>query len=145
MTAVLLALALVLPNAALTPGATRKLSQRTVCATKWGKDRRHVTEAMKREVAARYHVPRASIVGRGRGPCCEYDHLVSRELGGADVVANLWPQPWVEAVQKDALENWLHREVCAGRMRLAAAQHAIATDWPGALARKTSSRVLRRR
>jgi hypothetical protein len=84
---------------------------------------------MKRAVAARYHLPRASIVGRGRGPCCEFDHLISRELGGADVVENLWPQRWVEATQKDGLENWLHREVCAGRMTLKAAQHAIATDW----------------
>jgi hypothetical protein len=43
---------------------------------------------------------------------CEIDHLISRELGGADEVANLWPQsyggqPW-NAVLKDKLENRLH-------------------------------------
>lgn len=49
---------------------------------------------------------------------CEIDHLISRELGGADVMENLWPQayvtsPW-KAVLKDKLENQLHKEMCAG-------------------------------
>lgn len=33
---------------------------------------------------------------------------------------------------KDDLENYLNRAVCSGRTPLAAAQHAIATDWVGA-------------
>jgi hypothetical protein len=35
----------------------------------------------------------------------------------------------VGAKSKDAVENQLHREVCAGTMTLQDAQHTIATDW----------------
>src|SRR5436189_6394047 len=61
----------------------RPLTREQICATRWGVDRRFVTEAMKQEVARRAGIPRASIVGRGRGSCCEIDHIVPRELGGA--------------------------------------------------------------
>lgn len=128
----LLLLSVSLPNPSVTPGKAALFDQATVCSTKWGKDARHVTEAMKREVASAYGLRRGSIVGYGRGPCCEFDHLISRELGGSDDVLNLWPQPWAEAKQKDALENYLHREVCAGRMTLSDAQRAIASDWRAA-------------
>jgi hypothetical protein len=48
----------------------------------------------------------------------EIDHLISREFGGADEIANLWPQaygtsPW-NATLKDKLENRLNKEMCAG-------------------------------
>ena len=47
--------------------------------------------------------------------------------------ANLWPesfrtQPWNARV-KDQLENFLHAEVCAGRMPIEQAQREIAEDW----------------
>jgi hypothetical protein len=54
-------------------------------------------------------------------------------LGGApDDVANLWPEPWsgdANAHMKDAVENYLHDQVCRAGMPLADAQHQIATDW----------------
>lgn len=60
----------------------------------------------------------------------EEDHLISLELGGAPRdPLNLWPEPGASPNLKDATENRLHRAVCAGTMTLAAAQHAIATDW----------------
>jgi hypothetical protein len=118
-----------LPKPALTPGKDRGLSKVVICRTKWGKDARHVTEQMKQQVADAYGIPRASIVGQTSGPCCEFDHLVSREIGGADVVENLWPQPWTEAKKKDQLENLLHKLVCDGKVPLKTVQAAIATDW----------------
>ena len=50
------------------------------------------------------------------GKTCEIDHLIGRELGGADDVKNLWPEsyggaPW-NAHFKDKLENRLHIEMC---------------------------------
>ena len=123
---------LTLPNAAVTPGLTRGLDQKTVCSTKWGKDARHVTEAMKRQVAKNYGIDRKTIVAYGKGVCCEFDHLISRELGGADDVKNLWPQPWADAKKKDVLENWLHRQVCNGGLSLTVVQNDIATDWAAA-------------
>lgn len=122
-----------LPDKALTPGVVNpKITQAISCSTKWGLDHRFVTEAMKREVAASYHHARASVVAYGKGACCEFDHLISRELGGADDVKNLWPQPWASAKMKDQLENKLHALVCKGTITLATAQRAIADDWVAA-------------
>ena len=62
----------------------------------------------------------------------ELDHLISLELGGAPAdPRNLFPQPYSGrrgATDKDALENRLHSEVCAGSITLATAQHEI-LDW----------------
>jgi hypothetical protein len=61
------------------------------------------------------------------------DHLISLELGGADVAENLWPQSYDtvtwNAHTKDKLEDRLHALVCAGRLPLEQAQRDIATDW----------------
>jgi hypothetical protein len=109
----LLLLALTLPNLTVTPGVARPLTLKQVCSTKWGKDRRHVTDAMKTQVAKNYGLTRTDITASGKSPCCEIDHLVPRELGGADDVKNLWPQNWKEAHVKDQRENALHVLVCA--------------------------------
>lgn len=124
----------ILPNALLTPGVATALDAASICAIKWGSDRRHVTAAMKRQVFAAY-----GLTGNKDPFCqpkgCEIDHLIGRELGGADAIANLWPQsysgPW-NARLKDRLENRLRREVCAGRLPLSDAQRMIRTDWPAA-------------
>jgi hypothetical protein len=54
------------------------------------------------------------------------------EICAPSGVANLWPEPWTgdgNAHMKDAVENFLNREVCRRTMRLVDAQHQIATDW----------------
>ena len=65
--------------------------------------------------------------------CYEEDHLISLELGGAPKdPRNLWPEPYKPppgAKEKDTVENFLRREVCAGRLTLEEAQRRIATDW----------------
>jgi hypothetical protein len=124
------ALADPLPNLTLTPGVARSdLTTAQVCMTKWGKDTRAVTEAMKQQVFKFYGF---SILNHDPRCPCEIDHLISRELGGADDVRNLWPQsysgPW-NAHMKDRLENRLHKEVCEGKLPLAAAQQSIVADW----------------
>ena len=113
-----------LPDRRTTPGETVTISTRTLCATRWGKDVRHVTEAMKVAVCQQY-----AAKGKCPGPDYEIDHLISRELGGADTIKNLWPQPLKEARLKDTLENFLHRAVCGGAMTLEAAQRGIREDW----------------
>lgn len=62
----------------------------------------------------------------------EVDHLIPLELGGDNTIANLWPEaaePTPGFYQKDKVENFLHRQVCAGALGLADAQRQIATDW----------------
>lgn len=121
-----------LPDPTLTPGVVRPLSKAAICGTKWGKDRRHVTLAMKKQVFASYGIPWSQHAK------FEVDHKLPRELGGADDVANLWPQPWAgrwNAHLKDRLENKLHRLLCAGTITLTDAQTAISGDWVAAYAR----------
>jgi hypothetical protein len=121
-----------LPDHAKTPGVVAISDVTKVCGVKWGTDRRFVTESMKKQVAANYGIARNHLVGYGKGPCCEIDHLIPRELGGADDIRNLWAQPWKEAKQKDRLENRLHVLVCHGTLTLEQAQTAIRTDWTAA-------------
>jgi len=80
----------------------------------------------------------ASAAGYGyTGPLdvAEYDHLVPLELGGdPNDPANLWVEPpdnpnaTSTANTKDLLENKLNDLVCSGRLSLAAARQAIASD-----------------
>jgi len=125
------------PDLAKTPGLARAgLSVQKICTIKWGKDERHVTDAMKKAVFAAYGYsgyqdPRC--VADAHGKTCEIDHLVSRELGGADEVKNLWPEaygstPW-NAHLKDKLENRLHKEVCAKHITITQARSMIVNDW----------------
>lgn len=124
------------PDLHITPGSYRVgLSKAKICSIKWGKDERHVTVAMKKQAFGLYGYtgnddPKCVPAGKRH---CEIDHLVSRELGGADEVINLWPQaygtsPW-NAVLKDKLENRLHKEMCAGNITLKAARDMLVNDW----------------
>lgn len=124
------------PDPVLTPGVTRNISLAEVCATKWDRDARAVTSQMKREVFRSYglrgNYPVAWCHRDGHGRVFEIDHLVSRELGGADDVKNLWPECYsgeASATVKDKVENRLHKEVCAKHITLEEAQHDIRTDW----------------
>jgi hypothetical protein len=78
----------------------------------------------------------------GQTQTCELDHLISLELGGADTTDNIWPQCGPKDValserffkRKDAVENFLAKQVRDGKMSLADAQKGIATDWTQFLA-----------
>ncbi|MFG2951920.1 hypothetical protein [Streptomyces adustus] len=72
----------------------------------------------------------------------EYDHLISLQLGGdPNDARNLWVEPADPGHRKgsgvnnlkDPVETKLHTAVCSGKVTLAAAQQAIATDWTTAL------------
>jgi hypothetical protein len=116
------------PDLKLTPGVYRKsLTEDQICHIKWGLDKRHVTLAMKKKVFEEYGIPSS------RHSEFEVDHLISRELGGADDVRNLWPesyitQPW-NARRKDRLENYLHKLLCGHQITLAEARKEIIHDW----------------
>lgn len=61
------------------------------------------------------------------------DFLIAPQLGGAEDIRNLWPQPYRGRVWnarvKDALEERLHEMVCSGQLDLHTAQQDTATDW----------------
>ena len=129
-----------LPDRACTPGDI--LPEETadvVCSPTFRTDsvRDSVTSpSEKRRVYDMYDIPHP-LNNRGGNQACEIDHLVSLELGGADTMANLWPQcspgyaGWQGAGfrDKDRFENYLHRQVCSGNLSLGDAQFEISTDW----------------
>lgn len=119
-----------LPDPSCTPGSidpavTQATIRSTICRSGWtGKVRppESQTEHAKFEVA----YPAYHIASRVRS---ELDHLVPLELGGSNDITNLWPEAGSVPNPKDKVENALKHAVCDGKVRLVAAQNAIAADW----------------
>jgi hypothetical protein len=113
-------------SGAISPAVTQANIGSTICIrgyTRGVRPPESVTEAEKRASMAAYG---------DVGPLhdYEYDHLVPLELGGAtNDPRNLWPEPGRTPNPKDQLENRLREMVCAGELRLAAAQREIASNW----------------
>jgi hypothetical protein len=125
-----------LPDRACTPGAidpavTQQNIRSTICRSGYTTTVRPSESQTER---AKFHVAYLAYHLR-HSARSELDHLVSLELGGANDIANLWPEVGKLPNPKDKVENDLHRAVCAGKVLLAAAQQAIATDWTTAEAR----------
>jgi hypothetical protein len=125
-----------LPDPKCTPGAidpavTQANIHSTICRSGYTATVRPsaaATDKAKYNVAyVAYQVPHSA--------ASELDHLVSLEIGGANDIANLWPEVGKQPNPKDAVENALHKAVCSGTVTLAAAQQAIASDWETAEAR----------
>ena len=113
-----------MPNRQLTPGAIQSSDTAAICTPGWAEAHRDVSDATKDYVAREYAL--SSRFGY------EIDHLIPLELGGANSVPNLWPEPYGSAfgaTQKDGLEDYLHEQVCHHGLPLAAAQHEIAANW----------------
>jgi hypothetical protein len=109
------------PNPSLTPGATDpRVTQAdvasTICRRGYTSTVRNVATQTKHKVYVAYGISRAAQRGY------VIDHLVPLEVGGANDITNLWPEPKTDAKVKDTLENQMHAAVCAGTVSLAAAQ-----------------------
>lgn len=132
-----------LPDRNVTPGVadpnvTQDNISSTICVAGYSATVRpptEVTDAIKAQTMAAYGRP-------GVAADYELDHLISLELGGAPAdIKNLWPEATEKSGRvskgqgsetKDTLENRLHDAVCAGRITLAVAQQAEASDWVAA-------------
>jgi len=137
------------PDPTVTPGiANPDITQAnindTICSPNWS------TKTIRQPASyanTRKQQPLATSKFKDKTPShYEEDHFISLELGGHPRdPKNLWPEMWgtpatpltskgpfpphlVGAKAKDAVENALHREVCAGTLTLKEAQHIIATD-----------------
>ncbi|MCP2342775.1 hypothetical protein [Actinomadura rupiterrae] len=120
---------------ALNPAVTQANIHRTVCVAGYTKSIRPpvaYTNALKRRQIAEYGYANTD------PSAYEEDHFIPLSLGGAPRdPKNLWPEPGSSPNPKDAVEFKLYKALCAGRITLAAAQHAIATDWT------TAGRIVR--
>lgn len=116
-----------LPDSACTPGALMaNVTVSQICQSGYASSVRNVPTSEKDQVYAEYGIA-SHYAGQ-----YEVDHLVSLELGGSNDISNLWPElasPTPGFHQKDQVENYLHTQVCSGKMDLAQAQLDIATDW----------------
>jgi hypothetical protein len=126
-----------LPDPTRTPGATNLAVTQadistTICVSGWTATVRppssYTTALKERQLATGYAYHHDMSTGD-----YEEDHLISLELGGSPASElNLWPEPYTGADGarvKDQVENTLQSMVCAGSIRLATAQHAIAANW----------------
>ncbi len=121
-----------LPNRSITPGAGG-LSLAAICpSVSAALEARRPGTAIKDEVYAEYGI------AAGQRHRYRIDHLVPLELDGSNSIRNLWPQLIGASEAKDRLEETLHSMVCAGRITLAGAQHAIMTNWARAYQRYVS-------
>jgi hypothetical protein len=138
------------PDPALTPGATNpQLTQatidQTICNPNWS------TKSIRPPVSYTNNLKKQQLAApryQDKTPAhYEEDHLISLEIGGDPRdPKNLWPEMWgtpqqpltargpfpphlIGAKAKDAVENELHKEVCAGTLTLQQAQEMIRTDW----------------
>ncbi len=117
-----------LPSARYSPGQVAITDKAKLCPHADTKARRDVPESEKLAVCREYGIAAADCNGKNY----EIDHIISLELGGSNNIQNLFPQPWKPlpgARQKDKLENWLHGQVCTGKITLHSAQVLIARDW----------------
>lgn len=124
---------------ASTPGATNPAVTQanigsTICVRGWTATIRPApgyTTALKIQQMAALHLT-------GTTAMYEEDHRVPLEVGGnPTATTNLWPEPWngpTGAHAKDALENKVHADVCAGRMTLAQGQAIFLGNWWKAVA-----------
>ncbi len=116
------------PDPAKTPGVVRRATTESdVCTTGFTSTIRNVSGGTKNEVFISYlgAVP-------NNPNDYEIDHFISLELGGANDIRNLWPQPYAPlpgARQKDVVETYLKHEVCAKRFTLDQVQRIISMDW----------------
>lgn len=112
-----------LPDHAKTPGAVASTDMAAVCTSGHAEEVRHVSSSERNRIYLAYGI------ARGHRKGYVIDHLISLELGGSNDTQNLWPQPRVEAKQKDRVEAELHADVCSGKIPLRDAQQRIARDW----------------
>ena len=116
-----------LQDSACTPGAILPdATVQKICTPGYSSSVRNVPTSEKDQVYAEYGITHHS---PGQ---YEVDHLISLELGGANDIANLWPEaasPMPGFHQKDQVENYLHDQVCSGAMSLKDAQEQIAINW----------------
>ena len=116
----------VLPDPACSPGAVLTTDIKTICKVGYTKTVRNVSTTTKKKVFQEYDIPYSQHSNY------EVDHIISLEIGGSNDISNLYPESYKiqnGARVKDTFENYLHKQVCAGKLSITDAQYQISTDW----------------
>jgi hypothetical protein len=92
-----------LPDPTKTPGALCTPSDPNFAEYRYAEHvpicNRNVPTAERDAVGASYGIARADFASY------EFDHYIPLSIGGSNAPENLWPQPHVEALRKDAVEQ----------------------------------------
>ena len=116
------------PNSDLTPGdIITTATKEQICTSGYSASVRDVPVSVKKQVYEEYGYTYPQPTGD-----FEADHFISLELGGSNDIKNLWPEPANPKPgfrQKDAVENFLHDQLCSGKETLEQVQNEIRTDW----------------
>lgn len=127
------------PLAALTPGQTVPISRQQVCSSDSVTTARVPAPALRKRAFEEYGMANA------QEQDFEVDFLITPELGGAETIKNLWPEPYYNTVWnarvKDRLEVHLRDLVCRGDLDLATAQRDLAIGWVAAYQRYFKSKT----
>lgn len=123
-----LAIGSIYPNPLLTPGDIFPDSTlEEICQPGYTSKVRDVPVSEKKQVYQEYGLSYPQPKG-----FYEVDHFIPLELGGSNDIKNLFPEAVVPKPgfhEKDIVENYLHEQVCSGRISLQEAQIEIKTDW----------------
>jgi len=118
----------VYPDHSCTPGAIfADATVADVCVKGYTASVRNVSDKTKKQVFLEYGLKYPEPAG-----AYEVDHFIPLALGGANDIANLFPEAAAPAPgfhEKDVVEVFLQEEVCSRRASLSAAQRQISTDW----------------
>ena len=121
-----------LPDPACTPGVidssvTQDNLETTICRSGYTQTVRppaSYTNKLKKQQIADYGFQDTKMSDY------EEDHFISLELGGSPAdPKNLWPEPHPSFNEKDKVENYLHSQVCLGKLSLLQAQQEITKNW----------------
>ena len=115
-----------LPDPACSPGAVLTTDTSVICVSGYTQTVRDVPDSEKEQVFAEYGIDWSLHSGY------EVDHIISLELGGSNDISNLYPESYsiqYGARVKDKLENYLHDQVCSGKLPITVAQAEISTNW----------------
>ncbi len=115
-----------LPDSACSPGTVLTTDTKVICKSGYTKTVRNVTDSTKKKVFKEYSIPYSQRSNY------EVDHIISLELGGSNDISNLYPESYTiknNAHIKDKFENYLHKQVCDGKMDISEAQRQISSDW----------------
>ena len=113
------------PNTKLTPGAmATQWTIQDICQNGTGKYRK-VPESLKKEVAKEYGLTYPQPTGK-----IEIDHWYPLGIGGSNDIANLWAMPAPQFHEKDVVEAYLNKQVCAQKMTVYDAQKIINNWYP---------------
>lgn len=116
----------ILPDSACTPGSVLTTDISVICKSGYTKTVRNVSDTTRQKVFAEYGIPYSEHRNY------EIDHLISLELGGSNDISNLWPENSNIAngsLTKDKFENYLHSQICNGKMTVQEAQKQISGNW----------------